>query len=68
MTEEEIIAAAQRMIALYGSDAECVACGQAETHADCGEVLETLNWPRIASKIHDLQVDESQIQRLATRP
>lgn len=53
MTEEEITATARKMIALYGSDAEAVAEGHTVTHAECEEILEMLDWSRIATKICD---------------
>ena len=58
MVEADIIATARKMIALYGADAALVADGTAETHADCGEILETLIWSRIAAKICELQPRE----------
>lgn len=55
MTDHEVLATAHKMISLYGSDAEAVADGTAETHADCGEILEILYWSRVADTICELQ-------------
>jgi hypothetical protein len=55
VSEEEVAATAQRLIELYGLDAEIVADGKAETYAECEQILEMLDWSRIADKICELQ-------------
>jgi hypothetical protein len=46
---------ARAMIAEYGADAECVAAGHAETHAEMGENEQSDRWRRIAESIARLQ-------------
>ena len=49
---------AQAMIRLYGRDAQSVAMGHAETHADMGDAAKSDRWRRIAEAIvaiHRLQ-------------
>ena len=43
------------MIRLYGSDAESVAAGHAETHADMGDTLKSDKWRRIAAAVVGLR-------------
>jgi len=47
------------MIRLYGRDAESVAMGHAETHADMGDQIKSDKWQRIAEAIADLRVHKS---------
>lgn len=42
---------AKSMIRLYGRDAESVAMGHAETHADMGDQAKSDRWRRIAEAI-----------------
>ena len=42
---------AEAMIRLYGRDAESVAVGHAETHADMGDQVKSDRWQRIAEAI-----------------
>ena len=44
------------MIRLYGADAESVAVGHAETHADMGDLIKSDKWRRIAAAVADLRV------------
>ena len=44
---------ARAMIRLYGGDAQSVAMGHAETHADMGEKAKSDKWRRIAAAIAD---------------
>jgi len=50
---------ARSMIRLYGRDAESVAMGHAETHADMGDQIKSDKWQRIAEAIADLRVHKS---------
>ena len=50
---------AEAMIRLYGRDAESVAMGHAETHADMGDQIKSDKWQRIAEAIADLRVHKS---------
>jgi hypothetical protein len=50
---------AQSMIRLYGRDAESVAMGHAETHADMGDHVKSDRWRRIADAIAGLRVHKS---------
>jgi hypothetical protein len=42
---------AEAMIRLYGRDAESVAIGHAETHADMNDPIKSERWQRIAETI-----------------
>lgn len=57
---------ARSMIRLYGDDAECVAAGHAETHADMGETAKSERWRRIAA--HVLRMRISLETSKASRP
>lgn len=46
---------AEAMIRLYGRDAESVAVGHAETHADMGDQVKSDRWQRIAEAIADIR-------------
>lgn len=46
---------AEAMIRLYGRDAESVAMGHAETHADMGDQIKSERWQRIAEAIASLR-------------
>ena len=52
---------AEAMIRLYGRDAQSVAMGHAETHADMGDSIKSERWQRIADAIADLTMHESRI-------
>ena len=43
------------MIRLYGSDAETVAAGHAETHAEMGDVVKSDKWRRVAAAVAGLR-------------
>jgi len=43
------------MIRLYGQDAEKVAAGHAETHAELGEEVKSERWRRIAMAVARLR-------------
>jgi hypothetical protein len=47
------------MIRLYGSDAESVAAGHAETHADMGDKSKSDRWRRIAAAVAGLRVHKA---------
>ncbi len=51
---------AEAMIRLYGRDAESVAIGHAETHADMGDSVKSDRWQRIAETIAGLRMPESR--------
>lgn len=51
---------AEAMIRLYGRDAQSVAMGHAETHADMGDSVKSERWQRIADAIADLRMHESR--------
>jgi hypothetical protein len=53
-SEEQDLARA--MIRLYGADAESVAAGHAETHAEMGDKPKSDKWRRIASAVASLRV------------
>ncbi|MES2253810.1 MAG: hypothetical protein V4559_02070 [Pseudomonadota bacterium] len=55
-TEQDL---ARAMIRLYGSDAESVAAGHAETHADMGDKSKSDRWRRIAAAVADLRVHKA---------
>ena len=44
------------MVRLYGRDAESVAAGHAETHADMGDAAKSEKWRRIAGQISRMRV------------
>lgn len=46
---------AEAMIRLYGRDAESVAMGHAETHADMGDQFKSDRWQRIADAIGEIR-------------
>jgi len=48
MTDDGELDLARSMIRLYGTDAEKVAAGHAETHAEMGEDVKSERWRRIA--------------------
>jgi hypothetical protein len=50
---------AKSMIRLYGRDAESVAMGHAETHADMGDSAKSDRWRRIAEAIASLRMLKS---------
>jgi hypothetical protein len=47
---------AQAMIRLYGDDAESVAAGHAETHAEMGEHEKSEKWRRVTILVAQLRV------------
>ncbi|MEO7053995.1 MAG: hypothetical protein ABI191_03385 [Rhizomicrobium sp.] len=51
---------ARSMIRLYGSDAESVATGHAETHADMGDTVKSDKWRRIAAAVAGMRVQGSR--------
>jgi hypothetical protein len=55
MSADGELETARVVIAKYGADAECVAAGHAETHAEMGEDEESARWRRIAGIIARLQ-------------
>ena len=52
-TEQDL---ARAMIRLYGRDAESVAVGHAETHAEMGDNAKSDRWRRIATAVAGLRV------------
>lgn len=54
MRDEELDLA-RSMIRLYGGDAENVAAGHAETHADLGDEAKSERWRRIALAVAKLR-------------
>jgi len=52
---------AEAMIRLYGRDAESVAIGHAETHADTGDHIKSERWQRIAETIAALRALTGQV-------
>ncbi len=56
MDEEGELDLARAMIRLYGSDAQSVAAGHAETHADMGDASKSEKWRRIAAAVGSLRV------------
>ncbi len=46
------------MIRLYGRDAETVAAGHAETHADMGERALSEKWSRVAAMVKRMRVEK----------
>lgn len=48
------------MIRLYGRDAECVALGHAETHADMGDQAKSDRWRRIAEAVAAMRLQGSR--------
>ena len=57
MGQIDIAISARKLIELYGPDAELIACGKAETHAECGEMFESWHWRRVAAAIAALQCE-----------
>ena len=55
MIGDEELELARSMIRLYGSDAERVAAGHAETHAEMGEDAKSERWRRIALAVTKLR-------------
>ena len=56
MSDGDELDLARAMIRLYGADAQSVAVGHAETHADMGDLTKSDKWRRIAAAIADLRV------------
>jgi len=52
---------AEAMIRLYGRDAESVAIGHAETHADMGDQIKSDRWQRIAEAIGEIRRLKTEI-------
>jgi hypothetical protein len=44
------------MVRMYGRDAESVAAGHAETHADMGDPTKSEKWRRVAAHIARMRV------------
>ena len=55
MTDDGELDLARSMIRLYGTDAEKVAAGHAETYADMGEEVKSERWRRIALAVARLR-------------
>jgi hypothetical protein len=55
MSDDGELDLARSMIRLYGTDAEKVAAGHAETHADMGEEVKSERWRRIALAVARLR-------------
>jgi hypothetical protein len=55
-TEQDL---ARAMIRLYGRDAESVAVGHAETHAEMGDNAKSEKWRRIAAAVAGLRVPKT---------
>ena len=55
MDKEAELDLARSMIRLYGADAEGVAAGHAETHADMGDSVKSDKWRRIAAAVAGLR-------------
>ncbi|MEP6831309.1 MAG: hypothetical protein ABI963_13285 [Rhizomicrobium sp.] len=51
---------ARAMIRLYGRDAESVAAGHAETHADMGDRVKSDKWRRIADAVAGLRTHKGR--------
>jgi len=45
---------AKAMIRMYGRDAEAIAMGHAETHADTGDLQSSEKWQRIAALVANM--------------
>ena len=45
---------ARALIRTYGRDAEAIAMGHAETHADTGDLTSSDKWQRIAALVADM--------------
>ena len=56
MSDGEELDLARAMIRLYGADAESVAVGHAETHAEMGDLVKSDKWRRIARAVADLRI------------
>jgi hypothetical protein len=56
VSDGEELDLARAMIRLYGADAESVAVGHAETHADMADLTKSDKWRRIAAAIAELRV------------
>jgi len=53
--DEEEQDLARAMIRLYGADADSVAAGHAETHAEMGDIVKSDKWRRIAAAVAELR-------------
>jgi hypothetical protein len=53
--DDEELDLARSMIRLYGADAETVAAGHAETHAEMGYMTKSDKWRRIAAAVAGLR-------------
>ena len=51
---------AEAMIRLYGRDAESVAIGHAETHADMGDQIKSDRWQRIAEAVAEIRRQKTE--------
>ena len=60
LSSETELDLARAMIRLYGGDAESVAAGHAETHADMGDTAKSEKWRRIAAAVASLRVQKKQ--------
>lgn len=56
MGDTEELDLARSMVRLYGLDAESVAAGHAETHADMGDPPKSEKWRRVAAHIARMRV------------
>ena len=56
VSDGEELDLARAMIRLYGADAENVAAGHAETHAEMGDLIKSDKWRRIAAGVAELRV------------
>jgi len=55
MGEETEMDLARAMIRLYGADAQSVAAGHADTHAETGDAANSAKWRRIADAVARLR-------------
>ena len=55
MSDDGDLDLARSMIRLYGTDAEKIAAGHAETHAEMGDEVKSERWRRIAMAVARLR-------------
>lgn len=56
MQDGDELELAKSMVRLYGRDAEAVAAGHAETHADMGERALSEKWLRVAAMVKRMRL------------
>jgi len=56
LDDTEELDLARSMVRMYGRDAESVAAGHAETHAEMGDPTKSEKWRRVAAHITRMRI------------